>query len=144
MTEENHPTLERFLARADEIKGLHRLLLTEEDVMQRRAFAEEDGETYDELESAASDLDTKLALGLIATALDEVPSLFDGTLTERLICSKLTGQKSQSSSEVASALPITYELPLPEKKSWFSSAFGDSAERMAGFTFVTDAGNIAS
>jgi hypothetical protein len=28
-------------------------------------------------------------------------------------------QKSQSSSSVASALPITYDEPDPEKKSWF-------------------------
>jgi len=53
-------------------------------------------------------------------------------------------QKSQSSSSVASALPMTYDEPEPLKKSWFSSAFGDRAERIAGFTFVTDAGNIAS
>ncbi len=32
----------------------------------------------------------------------------------------------------------------PEKKSWFSSAFGESADRIAGFTFVTLEGNIAS
>ena len=53
-------------------------------------------------------------------------------------------QKSQSSSSVASALPMTYDEPDPEKKSWFSSAFGESADRMAGFTFVTLEGNIAS
>src|SRR6478735_4997000 len=53
-------------------------------------------------------------------------------------------QKSQSSSSVASALPITYDDPDPEKKSWFSSALGESADRIAGFTFVTVAGNIAS
>lgn len=53
-------------------------------------------------------------------------------------------QKSQSSSSVASALPMTYDEPDPEKKSWFSSALGDRADRIAGFTFVTDAGNIAS
>ena len=53
-------------------------------------------------------------------------------------------QKSQSSSSVASALPITYDEPDPEKKSWFSSAFGDRAERIAGFTLVTLDGNIAS
>ena len=35
------------------------------------------------------------------------------------------------------ALPITYDEPDPEKKSWFSSAFGESAERIAGFTSVT-------
>src|SRR5690606_31183415 len=54
------------------------------------------------------------------------------------------GQKSQSSSSVATALPITYDEPDPEKKSWFSSAFGESADRIAGFTSVTVAGNIAS
>lgn len=53
-------------------------------------------------------------------------------------------QKSQSSSSVASALPMTYEDPEPEKKSWFSSAFGESADRIAGFTFVTVDGNIGS
>jgi hypothetical protein len=31
-------------------------------------------------------------------------------------------QKSQSSSSVTTALPITYEDPEPEKKSWFWSA----------------------
>ena len=45
-------------------------------------------------------------------------------------------QKSQSSSSVSSALPITYEDPEPEKKSWFSSALGDSEARIAGFTSV--------
>jgi hypothetical protein len=30
-----------------------------------------------------------------------------------------TDQKSQSSSSVLTALPITYEEPEPEKKSWF-------------------------
>src|SRR5690606_26728876 len=53
-------------------------------------------------------------------------------------------QKSQSSSSVASALPMTYDEPDPEKKSWFSSAFGESAERIAGFTFAMSEGNIAS
>ena len=43
---------------------------------------------------------------------------------------------------MSTALPITYDEPDPEKKSWFSSAFGESAERIAGFTSVTDAGNI--
>ena len=52
-------------------------------------------------------------------------------------------QKSQSSSSVSSALPITYELPEPEKKSWFSSAFGESAARMAGFTSHASDGNSA-
>lgn len=55
-----------------------------------------------------------------------------------------TFQKSQSSSSVASALPMTYDEPEPEKKSWFSSALGDRADRIAGFTSVTVAGNIAS
>ena len=32
-----------------------------------------------------------------------------------------TSQKSQSSSSVASALPMTYDEPEPLKKSWFSS-----------------------
>ena len=53
-------------------------------------------------------------------------------------------QKSQSSSSVTTALPITYDEPDPEKKSWFSSAFGESAERIAGFTSVTVFGNIGS
>ena len=53
-------------------------------------------------------------------------------------------QKSQSSSSVATALPMTYDEPDPEKKSWFSSAFGDSADRIAGFTLVTVDGNMAS
>ena len=53
-------------------------------------------------------------------------------------------QKSQSSSSVTTALPITYELPDPEKKSWFSSAFGERAERIAGFTSVTEEGNMGS
>lgn len=53
-------------------------------------------------------------------------------------------QKSQSSSSVFTALPITYDEPDPEKKSWFSSAFGDRAERMAGFTSVMFFGNIGS
>src|SRR5271163_1040893 len=42
-------------------------------------------------------------------------------------------QKSQSSSSVTTAFPITYDDPDPEKKSWFSSALGDNAERIAGF-----------
>lgn len=53
-------------------------------------------------------------------------------------------QKSQSSSSVFTALPMTYDEPEPEKKSWFSSAFGDKAERMAGFTSVMFFGNIGS
>jgi hypothetical protein len=53
-------------------------------------------------------------------------------------------QKSQSSSSVLTALPITYDDPEPEKKSWFSSALGDSAERIAGFTSVSSRGNNAS
>lgn len=53
-------------------------------------------------------------------------------------------QNAQSSSSVATALPMTYDDPDPEKKSWFSSAFGESADRMAGFTSVTVDGNIAS
>lgn len=28
---------------------------------------------------------------------------------------------------------MTYDEPEPEKKSWFSSPFNDSAERIAGF-----------
>ena len=55
-----------------------------------------------------------------------------------------SSQKSQSSSSVASALPMTYEEPDPLKKSWFSSALGERADRIAGFTLVTDDGNIAS
>lgn len=55
-----------------------------------------------------------------------------------------SSQKSQSSSSVASALPMTYDEPDPLKKSWFSSALGERADRIAGFTFVTDDGNIAS
>jgi hypothetical protein len=39
---------------------------------------------------------------------------------------------------------MTYDEPDPLKKSWFSSAFGDSADRIAGLTSVTEAGNIAS
>ena len=53
-------------------------------------------------------------------------------------------QKSQSSSSVFTAFPITYEEPEPEKKSWFSSAFGDSEERIAGETSVISRGNSAS
>lgn len=53
-------------------------------------------------------------------------------------------QKSQSSSSVLSALPMTYDDPDPEKKSWFSSALGDSADRIAGFTSVVSLGNIGS
>jgi hypothetical protein len=53
-------------------------------------------------------------------------------------------QKSQSSSSVTTALPITYDDPDPEKKSWFSSALGDSADRIAGFTSVSSRGNSAS
>ena len=53
-------------------------------------------------------------------------------------------QKSQSSSVVSTALPMTYEDPDPEKKSWFSSAFGDSAARIAGLTSVSSLGNSAS
>jgi len=53
-------------------------------------------------------------------------------------------QKSQSSSSVATALPMTYDEPDPLKKSWFSSALGESADRIAGFTLVTLAGNMAS
>ncbi len=53
-------------------------------------------------------------------------------------------QKSQSSSSVTTALPMTYDEPDPEKKSWFSSAFGDSADRIAGFTSVVSLGNIGS
>jgi site-specific recombinase XerD len=53
-------------------------------------------------------------------------------------------QKSQSSSSVTTALPITYDEPEPEKKSWFSSALGDSADRIAGFTSVSSRGNSDS
>jgi integrase len=53
-------------------------------------------------------------------------------------------QKSQSSSSVLTALPITYDEPEPEKKSWFSSALGESADRIAGFTSVSSRGNSAS
>lgn len=53
-------------------------------------------------------------------------------------------QNSQSSSSVLTALPMTYEEPDPEKKSWFSSAFGDRAERIAGLTSVSSLGNSAS
>ncbi len=62
----------------------------------------------------------------------------------RIPPSKHLGQKSQSSSSVATALPMTYDEPDPEKKSWFSSAFGERAERIAGLTFVTLDGNMAS
>jgi hypothetical protein len=34
---------------------------------------------------------------------------------------------------------MTYDEPDPEKKSWFSSAFGDRADSRAGSTLVTDA-----
>ena len=54
------------------------------------------------------------------------------------------GQKSQSSSSVMTALPMTYDDPEPEKKSWFSSALGDSADRIAGLTSVSSFGNSAS
>lgn len=53
-------------------------------------------------------------------------------------------QKSQSSSSVLTALPMTYDEPDPEKKSWFSSAFGERADRIAGFTSVMFFGNIGS
>jgi hypothetical protein len=53
-------------------------------------------------------------------------------------------QKFQSSSSVTTALPITYDEPDPEKKSWFSSALGDNADRMAGLTSVSSRGNSAS
>jgi hypothetical protein len=53
-------------------------------------------------------------------------------------------QKFQSSSSVLTALPITYDEPEPEKKSWFSSALGDNADRMAGLTSVSSRGNSAS
>jgi hypothetical protein len=53
-------------------------------------------------------------------------------------------QKFQSSSSVLTALPITYDEPDPEKKSWFSSALGDNADRMAGLTSVSSRGNSAS
>jgi hypothetical protein len=56
----------------------------------------------------------------------------------------LGSQKSQSSSSVLTALPITYEEPEPEKKSWFSSALGLNADRIAGFTSVSSRGNNAS
>src|SRR6516225_2842642 len=62
----------------------------------------------------------------------------------RNYASDLRTQKSQSSSSVTTALPITYDEPEPEKKSWFSSALGDSADRMAGFTSVSSRGNSAS
>src|SRR6202012_696584 len=53
-------------------------------------------------------------------------------------------QKSQSSSSVTTALPITYDDPDPEKKSWFSSALGERADRIAGLTSVSARGNNAS
>jgi hypothetical protein len=56
----------------------------------------------------------------------------------------LQGQKSQSSSSVVTALPITYDEPEPEKKSWFSSALGLKADKIAGFTSVSSRGNNAS
>ncbi|CPU65365.1 Uncharacterised protein [Mycobacteroides abscessus] len=39
---------------------------------------------------------------------------------------------------------MTYDEPDPEKKSWFSSAFGESAERIAGLTSVSSLGKSAS
>ena len=44
------------------------------------------------------------------------------------------GQKSQSDSSVDSALPITYEDPEPEKKSWVSLDSGASAASTSGST----------
>jgi hypothetical protein len=58
--------------------------------------------------------------------------------------SELQVQKFQSSSSVLTALPITYDEPEPEKKSWFSSALGLNADRIAGFTSVSSRGNNAS
>ena len=46
-------------------------------------------------------------------------------------------QKSQSSSLVCSALPMTYEEPEPLKKSWFSSEPGARAARISGLTTVS-------
>ncbi len=37
-----------------------------------------------------------------------------------MLCSR-SDQKSQSASSVTTALPITYDEPEPEKKSWFCS-----------------------
>ncbi|COY45323.1 Uncharacterised protein [Mycobacterium tuberculosis] len=38
-------------------------------------------------------------------------------------------------------VPITYELPEPEKKSWFSPAPGSRAARTAGFTWQVSRSN---
>lgn len=54
-----------------------------------------------------------------------------------------TTQKSQSASSVVTVLPITYDDPEPEKKSWFSLS-GDKAARIAGLTSQALAGNSAS
>jgi len=76
---------------------------------------------------------------------ESAESCESGPLTSRFGPESESGdQKSQSSSSVATALPITYDEPDPLKKSWFSSAFGESADRIAGFTLVTVDGNIAS
>ena len=72
----------------------------------------------------------------------------DGPLTPASLANNYAAdlgiQKFQSSSSVTTALPITYDDPEPEKKSWFSSALGDNAERIAGFTSVSSRGNSAS
>ena len=67
-----------------------------------------------------------------------------GSVLDASIESASMGQKSQSSSCVTTALPMTYDEPDPEKKSWFSSAFGDRADMIDGFTSVESLGNIGS
>ncbi len=53
-------------------------------------------------------------------------------------------RKSQSSSSVLTALPITYDEPEPEKMSWFSSALGLSADRMAGAFWVVPSADCSA
>ena len=91
---------------------------------------------------------THLIIGLSQSrrVLDQLIDILPRVAFRRRLAipATLHPQKSQSSSVVASAVPMTYEEPEPEKKSWFSSAFGERAERMAGLTSVASAGNSAS
>jgi hypothetical protein len=79
----------------------------------------------------------KATSGSVDVPLTEASQTDDTALDQQV-------QKFQSSSSVLTALPITYDEPEPEKKSWFSSAFGDNADRMAGLTSVSSRGNSAS
>jgi integrase len=107
----------------------------------------------DDLEAVATALDNARSREIVGTVWARgghgTPSQTAGPPTTLVSeaedhAAELGLQKSQSASSVLTALPITYDDPEPEKKSWFSSALGESADRIAGFTSVSSRGNSAS